>query len=103
MSNLEHDLVGAGFTPVHAGLHGVVAWTGWQAPVQKDAYEMYYDRCQAAMYAQMDDPPWGRYHPGHQHRVGGRCPVLNCLVREYRAVVDCWRSASQVPPAPRAL
>ena len=64
---------------------------------------MYYDHMRfAAMYAQMDEPPWERYHPHHQHRVGGRCPVLARLVQEYRAVIDCWRSASQVPPAPEA-
>ena len=105
-STLEKELTAAGYTPEPVPIDGDVVWTGWRAPdpggvgVQTlpNVYEMYYGLCESAMYAQMDEPPWERYHPHHQHRVGGRCPVLNCLVQEYRAVVNCWRSASQVAP-----
>ena len=94
MNNLEHDLIAAGYTPVPLGLKGIVAWTGWHAPVQKDTYEIYYDLICEAMYAQMDWSPWDRPHATRSFAIHQQ------LVNEYRAVVNCWRSASDVPPAP---
>ena len=32
MSNLEHDLIASGYTPVPLGPTGIVDWTGWRAP-----------------------------------------------------------------------
>ena len=110
-NNLEKDLIADGFTPSPIGLKGLAEWTGWTAPSEDDrlgaettpnTYEIYYDLITAAMYAQMDDPPWDREHSGCRALVGGRCSVLQSWVKEYRAVVDCWRSTSQVAPAPGA-
>ena len=38
-SNLEQDLMAAGFTPVPIPIEGVVAWTGWRAPDAADPPE----------------------------------------------------------------
>ena len=100
-STLEEDLIAAGFTLVPAPVDGVLAFTEWQPPeagglgeeTTPDTYEIYYDLCSAAMYAQLDNPPWTRRHPGRSWATYRR------LMDEYRAVVDCWRSASQVPTA----
>ena len=95
-STLEKELTAAGYTPEPVPIDGDVAWTGWHAPLQKDTYEIYYDFCTGAMYAQAELPPWDRPH-------GLRSlPIYRRLMEEYTAVVDCWRSASQVPPAPEA-
>ena len=58
-STLEKELTAAGYTPEPVPIDGDVAWTGWHAPVQKDTYEVYYDFCTGAMYAQAELPPWG--------------------------------------------
>ena len=83
-NNLEQELIAPGFTPVPIPVEGVIAWTGWHAPQEKDTYETYYDLVTDAMYPQ----PWDRHHPHNQQRVGGRCTALPCWVKEYRAVVD---------------
>ena len=98
-SILEQDLMAAGYTPEPLHCDDVVTWTGWRAPV-KDTYERYYDLITAAMYAQMDDSPWDREHHPCRGSVGGRCPVLSSWVTEYRAVLDCWHSMPEAPPAP---
>ena len=103
-SNLEQDLMAAGFRPVPVPVDGVVAWTGWHWPAPDglgvettpDTYEIYYDLCGAAMYAQMDWSPWDRPHATRSSAIHRQ------LVNEYRAVVNCWRSAAQAPPAPEA-
>ena len=103
-TNLEQDLTAAGFKPVPIPIDGVVAWTGWHAPdpgglgVETPAtiYETYYDLCTSAMYAQLDLPPWDR--PWRTRSFA----IERQLMHEYVTVVNCWRSASQVPPAPEA-
>ena len=57
-STLEKELTAAGYTPEPVPIDGVVAWTGWHAPVQKDTYEVYYDLICGAMYDHIDSPPW---------------------------------------------
>ena len=101
-NNLEQDLIADGFTPSPLGLKGVVEWTGWTAPPEDDRLGAETTPNTDAMYAQMDDPPWEREHLHCRGSVGGRCPILPRWVNEYRAVVDCWRSTSEVPPAPEA-
>ena len=103
-SILEQELLAAGFTLVPAPVDGVLAFTEWQPPASgclgvettPDTYEIYYDLCGAAMYAQMDWSPWDRPHSTRSRAIRRQ------LVKEYRAVINCWRSASQVPPAPEA-
>ena len=91
-STLDQDLTAAGFIPVPNAIDGVVAWTGWNAPAA-DVYETYYALIKDAMCAELDNPPWRRLYAIHSYAIYRR------MMDEYRAVVDCWRSASQVPPA----
>ena len=101
-SKLEQDLLAAGFTLEPAPVDGVLAFTHWQPPAADclgvdttpDTYEIYLDLCREAMYAQVDHPPLQRLYGIHSSAI------LRCLKHEYGAVIDCWRSASQVPPAP---
>ena len=53
-------------------------------------YEQYYELCKQSMYAQVDLPL--------DERAGFNRRTCWALMRERLAVVDCWRSASQVPP-----
>ncbi len=107
-SKLEADLMAAGYTPEPLHCDDVAIWTGWRAPeddrlgaeTTPSTYERYYDLITDAMYAQMDDSPWDREHHPCRGSVGGRCPVLSSWVTEYRAVLDCWHSMSEAPPAP---
>ena len=108
-TTLDQDLTAAGFIPVPSAIEGVVAWTGWRAPdpgglgaeTPSNVYEMYYDLCTAAMYAQLDNPPWERRHwmrpiqEGRSKALGPAC--TDALMDEYRAVVACW--AQRVPGA----
>ena len=91
-STLDQELMAAGYIPEAVATDGVVAWTGWYAPA-RDIYETYYELLRDAMLAQVDLPPGDR-------RQGLRSlPIYRCLKEEYWSVIDCWRSASQVPPA----
>ena len=45
MSNLEHDLIEAGYTPVPLGPKGIVVWTGWTAPVDDMPGQPYLVDC----------------------------------------------------------
>ena len=106
-STLEKELTAAGYTPESVPINGDVAWTGWHAPVQKDTYEVYYDLICGAMYDHIDSPPWAMLASADaspwKTPYGLRSPVIyRALMDEYRAVIDCWRSVSQVPPAPEA-
>ena len=91
MSHLHDDLRALGFIPVAMPFDGAVAWTGWKCPAPEvPAYERYYELVKRAMYAQVDLPVTKRI----------ACRPLTCklLMLEFATVVDCWRSASQVPP-----
>lgn len=87
MSNLETDLLAAGFTPVRLETDsGIVAFTGWIAPAKaEDVYERYYERLKAAMQAQVD-----RLSESQQFNAG--------MERELHAVVSAWRSAASIAP-----
>ena len=46
MSNLENELLAAGFTPVPLDIEGVIAFTGWIAPgTMSDEYSGYCTVC----------------------------------------------------------
>ena len=91
MSHLHDELRAAGFVPVDISFDGVAAWTRWERPVPEvPAYERYYDLVKRAMYAQVDLPV--------SKRLGCRPLTHKALMLEIATVVDCWRSASQVPP-----
>lgn len=94
MSNLNDDLMAAGFRPVPLDIDGVVAWTGWRAP-DEDVYERYYGYLTEAMYAQVERMAM----PGKTLRSLMWVPALaNAARRERLAVVSAWRSASMVLP-----
>ena len=91
MSNLHDDLRAAGFVPVAMPFEGAVAWTAWKLPEpDQPVYERYYELVKSAMYAQVDLPV--------MKRIGFRPLTAKTLMVEIGAVVDCWRSASLVPP-----
>lgn len=92
MSNLETELMGAGFIPVPLGIEGVTAWTGWRSPAA-DAYERYYEHIRLAMIAQVD-----RKAETGLLGIGQPQTIVRSMDREFHAVVDCWRSAASIAP-----